>query len=327
MTLDKLFNFDEQTLARQVMNERKYAQTAANDKNGWGNTVAGFSRLTDNVVGPGGLLGAKDPLLEKSSKIESILRDSSNLKNEDGTDMSSLQRQKSILNRMQQDPSLGKESLMLAEKIANDEAATSKIAYDSGIKEIELGNALTTAQSNREDKFTKQSDRLVKQVALKVKADPDFWVSAVKSVLPADAWLSNDFEGDTTGRALEALTMQLIDARKTDANGTPTGLMFNGLQQAVDTAKTIIKDSKPKAGFWWFTDDTVDMTEITRLADNEVAHRNGRPNKLPLVDKETLVTPEGLSKDELDAWNYASGTLKSNPEDTQSLKIIELLSK
>jgi len=299
MTLDKLFNFDEQTLARQVMNERKYAQTAANDKNGWGNTVAGFSRLTDNVVGPGGLLGAKDPLLEKSSKIESILLESSNIKNEDGTAMTPIQMQKAILNRMQQDPSLGKESLMLAEKIANDEAALGKIGYDRSIKELELGNALTTAQSNREDKYAKQTDRVVKQVDRKVKADPDFWRTEIKSVLRGDEWFSSDFEGNTTGAALEELTMQLIDARKTDANGVATGLMFNGLQQALDTAKKIIKDSNPETGVTWWNDDIIDKTKIMELAANEVAHRNGRTGNLPSAvegtSKETPVGPAGTT--------------------------------
>tara|TARA_R110000803_G_scaffold139163_2_gene205839 strand:- start:4018 stop:5007 length:990 start_codon:yes stop_codon:yes gene_type:complete len=301
MTLDKLFNFDEQTLARQVMNENKYKAQAAADKNGWGNTVAGFSRLTDNVIGPGGILGVKDPLLEKSSKIESILSESSSAKNEDGTNMSPLQMQKVILNRMQQDPSLGKESLMLAEKIANDEATTSKIEYDRAIKEIQLGNTLDVAQTNRDDKYARQSDRIVKQVERKVIADPYFWRDEIKSVLRGDEWFSSDFEGDTTGAALEELTMKLIDARKTDANGNATGLMFNGLQQALDTAKKIIKDSNPETGLTWWNDDKINKGDITKLAINEISRRNGRPENLVIgSDKEganevTPVGPEGTT--------------------------------
>ena len=300
MTLDKLFNFDEQTLARQVMNENKYKAQAAADKNGWGNTVAGFSRLTDNVIGPGGILGVKDPLLEKSSKIESILSESSSAKNEDGTDMSSLQMQKVILNRMQQDPSLGKESLMLAEKIATDEAATSKIIYDRGVKGLELANTLDVAQTNRDDKYARQSDRIFKQIERKVKALPSFWKDEIKSVLrPMEGYL--DFEGDTTGAALEELTMQLIDARKTDANGNATGLMFNGLQQALDTAKKIIKDSNPETGLTWWNDDKINKGDITKLAINEISRRNGRPENLVIdsfkegANEVTPVGPEGTT--------------------------------
>ena len=329
MTLDKLFNFDEKTLARQIMRENKYKAQADADKHGWGNTVSGFSRLVDNTIGPGGALGVKDPLLEKSSKIEAILRDSSNLKNEDGTDMSSLQLQKSILNRMQQDPSLGKESLMLSEKIAIDEAATSKIAYDRGIKEIELGNTLDAAQSNKEEKWSKQEERLIKQIERNVKVNANYWKDEIMSVLkPMEGYL--DFEGDTTGRALEALTMQLISGRKTDKNGTPTGLMFHSLQQAKDVAKDIIRKSKPEAGLTWWHDDEIDMVEIQRLAINEVSSRQGRPENLSTKrseHQESLIAPKGLSADNQEAWDWSVAKLKTHPEDADALKILELLRK
>ena len=330
MTLDKLFNFDEKTLARQIMKENKYKAQADADKHGWGNTVSGFSRLVDNTIGPGGALGVKDPLLEKSSKIEAILRDSSNLKNEDGTDMSSLQLQKSILKRMQQDPSLGKESLMLSEKIAVDEAATSKITYDRAIKEIELGNALDTAQTNREDKWSKQEERIIKQIQNNVKVNPEYWRDEIKSVLRPDEWFSSDFEGDTTGRALEALTMQLLSGRKTDKNGNPTGLMFHSLQQAKDVAKDIIIKSKPETGWSWWHDDKIDLAEIQRLAINEVSSRQGRPENLSTKHSEyraSLIAPKGLSADNQEAWDWSVAKLKTHPEDADALKILELLRK
>jgi|TARA_R110002074_G_scaffold216373_2_gene386247 hypothetical protein len=329
MTLDKLFNFDEKTLARQIMRENKYKAQADADKHGWGNTVSGFSRLVDNTIGPGGALGVKDPLLEKSSKIEAILRDSSNLKNEDGTDMSSLQLQKSILNRMQQDPSLGKEALLLSEKISVEQAAANKIAYDRGIKEIELGNTLDTAQSNKEEKWSKQEERLIKQIERNVKVNANYWKDEIMSVLkPMEEYL--DFEGDTTGRALEALTMQLISGRKTDKNGTPTGLMFHSLQQAKDVAKDIIRKSKPEAGLTWWHDDEIDMVEIQRLAINEVSSRQGRPENLSTKrseHQESLIAPKGLSADNQEAWDWSVAKLKTHPEDADALKILELLRK
>ena len=329
MTLDKLFNFDEKTLARQIMRENKYKAQADADKHGWGNTVSGFSRLVDNTIGPGGALGVKDPLLEKSSKIEAILRDSSNLKNEDGTDMSSLQLQKSILNRMQQDPSLGKEALLLSEKISVEQAAANKIAYDRGIKEIELGNTLDAAQSNKEEKWSKQEERLIKQIERNVKVNANYWKDEIMSVLkPMEGYL--DFEGDTTGRALEALTMQLISGRKTDKNGTPTGLMFHSLQQAKDVAKDIIRKSKPEAGLTWWHDDEIDMVEIQRLAINEVSSRQGRPENLSTKrseHQESLIAPKGLSADNQEAWDWSVAKLKTHPEDADALKILELLRK
>ena len=329
MTLDKLFNFDEKTLARQIMRENKYKAQADADKHGWGNTVSGFSRLVDNTIGPGGALGVKDPLLEKSSKIEAILRDSSNLKNEDGTDMSSLQLQKSILNRMQQDPSLGKEALLLSEKISVEQAAANKIAYDRGIKEIELGNTLDAAQSNKEEKWSKQEERLIKQIERNVKVNANYWKDEIMSVLkPMEEYL--DFEGDTTGRALEALTMQLISGRKTDKNGTPTGLMFHSLQQAKDVAKDIIRKSKPEAGLTWWHDDEIDMVEIQRLAINEVSSRQGRPENLSTKrseHQESLIAPKGLSADNQEAWDWSVAKLKTHPEDADALKILELLRK
>ena len=294
-TIETLFGIDPSAL--KLQQDQMYANEDANFgalmPKGYGAIGSAFSKLGRNTIGQRGMFGSNDPALAKASKIESILVEANK------TGGTPLDKYKTILALMEQDPSLGREAMALSEKIASDEAALSKLQWDRSKDTIDMVDKLNTSQANIEDKITKQSDRIIKQTERAVKVNPNYWKSEALSVLPTGI-MDNDFNGDTTGRVLEAVTMQLIDARKTDANGNPTGLMFNGLQQALDTAKKILKDSKPKAGFWWVTADEVDMETINKLVINEVSRRNGRPENLAIggnkeVEQETPVGPSGTT--------------------------------
>jgi hypothetical protein len=294
-TIETLFGIDPSVLKlkQDQMGDAADANFGALMPKGYGAIGSAFSKLGRNTIGQGGMFGSNDPALAKASKIESILVEANK------TSGTPLDKYKTILALMEQDPSLGREAMALSEKIASDEAALSKLQWDRSKDTIDMADKLNTSQANIEDKINRQSDRIFKQIKGLVEVNPDYWESEALSVLPTGI-MDNDFNGDTTGRVLKEVTMQLIDARKTDANGNPTGLMFNGLQQALDTAKKIVKDSKPKAGFWWFTDDKVDMETINKLVINEVSRKNGRPENLAIggnkeVEQETPVGPSGTT--------------------------------
>jgi len=158
MTLDKLFNFDEQTLARQVMNERKYAQTAANDKNGWGNTVAGFSRLTDNVVGPGGALGVKDPILEEKALVETAFANAqNNLTPEELADPTVLYTK--MLGELQNVGAPAKYTMGLSKMIEEQKNATLTAEGNAAYKQLTVDNAQDTARINQAIKREKQKEK------------------------------------------------------------------------------------------------------------------------------------------------------------------------
>ena len=323
-TIETLFGIDPSVLKlkQDQMGDAADANFGALMPKGYGAIGSAFSKLGRNTIGQGGMFGSNDPALAKASKIESILVEANK------TSGTPLDKYKTILALMEQEPSLGREAMALAEKIASDEAAQSKLQWDRSKDTIDMADKLNTSQANIEDKINRQSDRIIKQVKGLVEVNPEYWRDEIKSILRPDEWLSSDFEGDTTGMALKALTMQLIDARKTDANGNATGLMFNGLQQALDTAKQIIKESAPETGLTWWHSDKIDQKEINRLAINEISRRNGKPENLATKgDKSVLTAPKGLTEYELEAWNDAANKLKANPEDSNSLKIIEILSK
>ena len=294
-TIETLFGLDPAVL------QLKQAQIGASQDasfgalmpKGYGALGAAVSKLGRNTIGKQGMFGSNDPALNKSSKIEAILA------KENQTPGTPLETYKRILTEMQKDPSLGRETMLLNEKIATEEKAIAKIAYTQAKDAIELTDKLAVSKASIEDKYSKQSDRALKRLEAELKINPDFFVNQAKAALPTSI-PANDFNGDTTGTVLKELTMQLIDARKTDENGNATGVMFNGYQQALKVAKKILKDSDPKAGFWSFTDDVVNRTKIDKLVINEVSRRNGRPENLDIEDnnevaEDTPVGPNGTT--------------------------------
>jgi len=321
-TIETLFGLDPALLQlkQEQIGASQDASFGALMPKGYGALGSAVSKLGRNTIGKQGMFGSNDPALDKSSKIEAILAKANQ------TPGTPLETYKKVLIEMQKDPSLGRETMLLAEKVASDEAALAKIAYNQNKDVIELNDKLENSKNSREEKYSKQADRSIKQLTNELKINPDFFSSQAKAALPTSI-MENDFNGDTTGTVLKELTMQLIDARKTDKNGNATGVMFNGLQQAVDVAKKILKDSDPKAGFWWLTDDVVDKTKINKLVINEVSRRNGRPENLDIDGTETARTlPEGLTTYEVEAWKDADARLKKDPKDANSLKVIEILS-
>ena len=294
-TIETLFGIDPSVLKlkQDQMGATADANFGALMPKGYGAIGSAFSKLGRNTIGQGGMFGSNDPALAKASKIESILVEANK------TSGTPLEKYKTILALMEQDPSLGREAMALSEKIASDEAAVNKLAFDQSTKAIELQDRLDTNQATREDKVDKQIGRTEKQLVDKIKLNPDFFQGQALSVLDK-GWnlLYADFNGEKTGEALQVLTEQFIRAK--GANGK---VMFNGLADALETAKTVLKASDPKATNWYYSDDEVNLDDtdpgsLFNLAAEEIKRRGGNTEVSigkKEVKQETPVGPSGTT--------------------------------
>lgn len=201
MTLDKLFNFDEQTLARKVMNEKKYSQMAA-DRNGWGNTVAGFGRLVDNTIGPGGALGVKDPILQEKALVETAFANAQ---------------------RNSTEEELADPSILYSKVLGELKNVGAPAKYSMGLSKIiqDLKNATLTAEGNAAYKeYTAtynanqaETTRILKEKAQKQKREGEF-----------NKYFSK------VGMNGERELLQAIEDQFSGINGDPKNRLFNELK-------------------------------------------------------------------------------------------------
>ena len=255
MTLDKLFNFDEQTLARQVMNEKRYAQQAASDASGWGGTVAGFSRLTDNVIGPGGMLGAKDPILEEKALVETAFANAqNNLTPEELADPTILYTK--MLGELQNVGASSKYTMGLSKMIEEQKNELLTAEGNAAYKQLTVQNAKAQATQTQD----------LKERTLSAKKEAEFNKYFNKVGLSGDRELTQYIESDFPGINGDAKT-RLFNQLKTEAseeyrNGNMTA------QEAIAKVSSTAKERFDFKDAPWYTLGTTSDTITPKVPES-----------------------------------------------------------
>jgi hypothetical protein len=267
-TVEGLFNFDEKLLARQVAGQREDAMFGNTMPKGYGAIGSGWNQMLR------GVFNNDNPILKEKAIAEEALQMT---QQQLGGDMTDPAKMYSVLMKNLTDLGASPDSITKVSQ-RQTEAASSQATASLAASQQEFTNvmALSTLadkkQMNQEaiDKnTTKGMEVLEKQLADQIKIEPKYMENQALSVLrPTEGW--NDFDGGSSGQALEVLTKQLIRAKGPD--GKP---LFNGLSDAVETAKTVLVASGPEAGNWWWSNDQINTDELYKVAAQEVQRRGG----------------------------------------------------
>jgi len=247
-TVEGLFNFDEKLLARDVAGQRQDYMFGNNMPKGYGAVGMGWNQMLR------GLFNNDDPILKEKAIAEEALQMT---QQQLGGDMS--------------DPS--KMYGMLMKNLT----AASKEAFNNNMAVLEYGRKVEGDKNAVEKAVNNNLIKIEKQLDDKLKLEPNYMKNQALSVLrPTEGW--NDFDGDTSGQALDILTRQFIRAKGPDGK-----LLFNGLTDALETAKSVLVRSGPEAGNWWWSDDKIDQDALYSVAAQEIQSRGG-------VDSNTSTT-------------------------------------
>ena len=138
---------------------------------------------------------------------------------------------------------------------------------------MEYGRKLKGDQDGLEKDVNANMIKVEKQLTDQLELEPKFMENQALSVLrPTEGWA--DFDGGTAGQALNILTRQLIRAKGPDGKG-----LFNGLTDALETAKSVLVRSGSEAGTWWWSDDKINTDKLYSEAAGEIQRRGGTPTE------------------------------------------------
>ncbi len=208
---------------------------------------------------------------------------------------------------------------------ATTRLAASKEAFNNNMQILEYGNKVDRLRETSDKNTTKAIENIEDQLEAKLEIEPEYFTNMAKNLLnePGFTPFTNDFNGDSTGKALTELTRMFIRAKGPDGKA-----LFNGLLDAETEAKNVLRNSNPEATTLWGPDKlntkSDDPNSLYNLASRVIKSRGGVQGVQS--GRVAAEIPENLTKIEIEAWNDAQARLAKDPKDANSLKVIELLS-
>ena len=285
-TIEGLFNFDEKLLARDVAGQRNDFNMGQLAPGPWGLAAAGMNRIGR------GLFNNPDGILkEKAIAEEAIQMTQQQL----GGDMTDPAKMYSVLMKNLTELGASPDSITkvsqrqteAASTQATSRLATAKEQFNNNMTVMEYGRKLKGDQDGLEKDVNTNMLKVEKQLEDKLKLEPKYMESQALSVLRAtEGW--NDFDGGTAGQALDVLTKQLIRAKGPDGKG-----LFNGLTDALETAKSILVRSGSEAGTWWWSDDKINTDKLYSEAAGEIQRRGGTSTDTATQTEQQQEVPMG----------------------------------
>ena len=248
-TVEGLFNFDEKLLARDVAGKREDYMFGNNMPKGYGAVGMGLNKMLR------GLFNNDDHILKEKALAEEALQMT---QQQLGGDMTDPSKMYGILMKNLTELGASPDSIT---KVADrkTEADSTAAASSLATSQQEFNNILALNevtrnqekdQETRDKNATKGIETIEKQLAKRLEVEPDYFKNMAKGLLNDPSWdLRADFNGDTTGKALEQLTGMFVRAK-----GPNGKALFNGLIEAETEAKNILKNSKPTATHFWGAD-------------------------------------------------------------------------
>tara|TARA_R110002050_G_scaffold284744_2_gene434082 strand:- start:1215 stop:2189 length:975 start_codon:yes stop_codon:yes gene_type:complete len=321
-TVEGLFNFDEKLLARQVAGQREDAMFGNSMPKGYGAIGSGWNQMLR------GIFNNDNPILKEKAIAEEALQMT---QQQLGGDMTDPAKMYSILMKNLTDlgaspDSITKVSQRQTEAAASQAAsslATSQQEFNNLMKLSDLDSKNMMNQNTIEKTATKGIEVIEKQLENKLKVEPDYFKNMAKGLLNSTNYLGADFNGDTTATALAELTGMFVRAK-----GPNGKALFNGLLDAETEAKQVLKDSNPEATHFWGADklntNSEDPNSLYNLAERVITSRGGAEGVQS--GRVAAEIPENLTKVETEAWTDAQARLAKDPQDANSLKVIQLLS-
>ena len=270
-TVEGLFNFDEKLLARDVAGQRQDYMFGNNMPKGYGAVGMGWNQMLR------GLFNNDNPILKEKAIAEEALQLT---QQQLGGDMSDPSKMYGVLmqNLTQLGASPDSITKVAERKTEADTAsattrlATAKEEFNNNMAVLEYGRKVQGDKDSVEQKTDANMLKVEKQLDDQLELEPKYMENHALSVLrPTEGW--NDFDGGTAGQALNTLTRQLIRAKGPNGKG-----LFNGLTDALETAKSILVRSGPEAGTWWWSDDKINTDKLYRVAAEEIQRRGGTPS-------------------------------------------------
>lgn len=267
-TVEGLFNFDEKILARDIAGQREDYMFGNNMPKGYGAVGMGWNKMLR------GLFNNDDPILKEKAIAEEALQLT---QQQLGGDMSDPSKMYAVLMKNLNELGASPDSITkVAERkveadatLAATRLATAKEQFNNNMAVMEYGRKVQNDKDSIEQKTDANMLKVEKQLEDAIELEPKYMENQALSVLrPTEGW--NDFDGGTAGQALYTLTRQLIRAKGPNGKG-----LFNGLTDALETAKSILVRSGPEAGTWWWSDDKIDTNKLYSVAAEEIQRRGG----------------------------------------------------
>ena len=323
-TVEGLFNFDEKILARDVAGQRQDYMFGNNMPKGYGAVGMGWNQMLR------GLFNNDDPILKEKAIAEEALQMT---QQQLGGDMSDPSKMYGMLLKNLTELGASPDSITkVAERKVEADATTattrlaaSKEAFNNNMQLLEYGNKVDRLNETKDKNTTRGIENIEDQLEAKLEIDSEYFKNMAKNLLnePGFTPFTNDFNGDSTGKALEELTRMFVRAK-----GPNGKALFNGLLDAETEAKNVLRDSNPEATTLWGPDKlntkSDDENSLYNLAERVITSRGGVQGVQSGRVAEKI--PENLTKVETEAWNDAQARLAKDPQDANSLKVIELLS-
>ena len=322
-TVEGLFNFDEKLLARQVAGQREDAMFGNSMPKGYGAIGSGWNQMLR------GVFNNDNPILKEKALAEEALQMT---QQQLGGDMTDPVKMYSVLMKNLTDLGASPDSITKVSQRQSEAAASQATAslansqqeFNNIIKLSELDSKNMMNQEAIAKNAVKGMEVVEKQLEAKLKVEPDYFTNMAKGLLNDSSWdWRADFNGDTTATALKELTGMFVRAKGPDGKA-----LFNGLLDAETEAKSILKQSKPEASHFWGADklntDSEDPNSLYNLAGRVIQNRGGAEGVQS--GRVEAAIPENLTTIETEAWNDAKARLAKDPQDANSLKVIELLS-
>ena len=322
-TVEKLFNFDEKILARDIAGQRQDAMFGNSMPQGYGGIGMGWNQMLR------GIFNNNDSILKEKALAEEALQMT---QQQLGGDMTDPAKMYSVLMKNLTDLGASPDSITKVSQRQSEAAASQATAslansqqeFNNIIKLSELDSKSMMNQETIAKNAVKGMEVVEKQLEAKLKVEPDYFTNMAKGLLNDSSWdWRADFNGDTTATALKELTGMFVRAKGPDGKA-----LFNGLIDAETEAKSILKQSKPEASHFWGADklntDSEDPNSLYNLAGRVIQNRGGAEGVQS--GRVEAAIPENLTTIETEAWNDAKARLAKDPQDANSLKVIELLS-
>jgi hypothetical protein len=271
-TVEGLFNFDEKLLARDIAGQREDYMFGNNMPKGYGAVGMGWNQMLR------GLFNNDNPILKEKAIAEEALQMT---QQQLGGDMSDPSKMYGMLMKNLTELGASPDSITkVAERKTTADAAaattslaTSQQEFNNNMAVLEYGRKMKGDQDDFEKNVDANMLKVEKQLADQLELEPKFLENQALSVLrPTEKWA--DFDGGTAGQALGVLTRQLIRAKGPDGKG-----LFNGLTDALETAKSVLVRSGPEAGNWWWSDDKINTNKLYSEAAKEIQRRGGTPTE------------------------------------------------
>lgn len=300
---------------------------------GWGATAMGVSQIGSGLMGGlNSLLGIEDPQLMKAKDIEQIMKDTQNTLGADATPDEMYQGLYSRLS----DKGYAQEALFAldARQKYLDNAKTMEL------KEKELDAAKYTAQLKLNEAnakyLQKQADNQMKNNEKRFKIISDSYDDPESALYQQSDNFANSVgsEGifnfkvddpDIVRGAYQSLHKELQSMTTEDDYGNLIPIFKPG--QALKMTEKILSSADKdgnlkyiKKGNW----NPFKGTSVNLPADILLEIKTNILNEMGIQENTKSSAPPGLEGEDLEAWNWATETIKTNPNDPLALEILKL---